>query len=284
MVNTDDIVDEVAKVNPLGSPAEYSSQYLPTLLFPIARKDKRNELGIESHPKFFGEDIWNAYEISWLNSNGLPQVAIGEFRFPASSPNIVESKSLKLYLNSFNQTTFESKSAVEDIIRTDLSHETDSKVSVALTNVDSPEHHAIEQLKADCVDTIDIKIDKYEYDPCLLELEDGAKQEIVEESLCSHLLKSNCLITNQPDWASIFIEYNGQKISRSSLLKYLVSFRTHNEFHEQCVERIYLDIMRLCQPKELTVYARYTRRGGLDINPWRSNCVTSMRNIRLSRQ
>ena len=284
MVDRDDIADQIEKINPLGSRVEYRSQYQPSLLFPIARKDKRNELGIEGSPKFSGEDIWNAYEISWLNSNGLPQVAIGEFRFSSSSLNIVESKSLKLYLNSFNQTIFESKSAVEDIIRTDLSRETDSKVSVALISVDSSEHHAVIQLKADCIDADDIKIDKYKYDPCLLELELRPKEEPVKETLCSHLLKSNCLITNQPDWASILIEYKGQKISRSALLKYLVSFRTHNEFHEQCVERIYLDISRYCKPQELTVYARYTRRGGLDINPWRSNCVNSMQNIRLSRQ
>jgi len=284
MANDSDITGEGAKINPLGSPVEYSSQYQPSLLFQIARKDKRNELGIEGSPKFSGEDIWNAYEISWLKPNGLPQIAIGEFRVPASSPSIIESKSLKLYLNSLNQTVFESKSAVEDIIRTDLSHETDSRVSVALTNVDSPEHHAISQLKADCIDADDIKIDKYEYDPCLLEFELSTGEESVKETLCSHLLKSNCLITNQPDWASILIEYKGKKISRSSLLKYLVSFRTHNEFHEQCVERIYLDIMHYCQPQELTVYARYTRRGGLDINPWRSNCVNSMKNTRLSRQ
>jgi len=284
MASANDVTDEAGKVSPLGTRVEYTAEYQPSLLFPIARKDQSNELGINGSATFSGEDIWNAYEISWLNSNGLPQVAIGEFRFPCSSPNIVESKSLKLYLNSFNQTVFDNKLAVENTICADLSHETDSTVTVVLTSVDSSEHHAIDQLSADCIDAVDIKIDKYEYDPCLLELEDGAEQKIVEETLCSHLLKSNCLITNQPDWASILIEYKGQKISRSSLLKYLVSFRTHNEFHEQCVERIYQDIMRLCQPKELTVYARYTRRGGLDINPWRSNCVNNMENIRLSRQ
>lgn len=287
-INTDKIdkhnTEDTSKVNPLGSRVEYVSQYQPSLLFIIARKDKRDELGIEGDPIFRGEDIWNAYEISWLNPNGLPQVAIGEFRVPSSSPNIVESKSLKLYLSSFNQTVFENKSIVEATIGRDLSYAVDSTVAVNLTSTDSATEHAIKRFKADCIDSADIKIDKYDYDPGLLALDNTTLPKSVKETLCSHLLKSNCLITHQPDWASIKIEYEGQKISRNSLLKYLVSFRTHNEFHEQCVERIFLDIMRFCQPIELTVYARYTRRGGLDINPWRSNCVNNMDNIRLSRQ
>ena len=282
--NTERNTVHPGKANPLGCAVEYVSQYQPSLLFSIARKDKRDELGIEGSPKFGGQDIWNAYEISWLNPNGVPQVAIGEFRFPSSSPSIVESKSLKLYLNSFNQTVFENKKVVEAAIQHDLSQATDSAATVILTSADSPTEHAIVHLNADCIDCVDIQIDKYDYDPALLELEISTAQKSVNETLCSHLLKSNCLITNQPDWASILIEYDGPRISRSSLLKYLVSFRTHSEFHEQCVERIYLDIMRFCEPSKLTVYARYTRRGGLDINPWRSNCVQNMENIRLSRQ
>jgi len=284
--------------NPLGKHTEYPCSYQPSLLFPIARLDKRCELGIEGKPPFFGEDIWNAYEISWLSPLGVPQVAIGEFRFPSSSLNIVESKSLKLYLNSFNQSHFSDMSKVEATIQSDLSDLVGSVMLVVLRKLDQAGDHTISELDAQCIDGANVTIDQYDYDSALLKLTDtqsavenakcGAEknieQTIVEENLCSHLLKSNCLITNQPDWASVLIQYKGAKISHRSILKYLVSFRTHNEFHEQCVERIFCDLMERCKPQQLTVYARYTRRGGLDINPWRSNHVKSMGNIRLSRQ
>ncbi len=270
--------------NPLGRRVEYSNRYEPSLLYSIEREEKRRELGIDTEFKFSGEDIWNAYEISWLNLSGVPQVAIGEFRVPSSSPKIIESKSLKLYLNSFNQSTFGSLSAVEATIQTDLMEMANSDIEVKLSNVDSDDNQTITSFDALCIDDCDIKITDYNYNPNLLALTDTSSLELVDEKLCSHLLKSNCLITNQPDWASILIEYKGRKISHSSLLRYLVSFRTHNEFHEQCVERIFCDLMNSCKPQELTVYARYTRRGGLDINPWRSNCLSTMDNIRLSRQ
>ncbi len=267
--------------SPLGRSVDYSTDYQASLLFPITRQEKRLELGLSGEMPFSGEDIWNAYEISWLNSKGLPQVAIGEFRFPANSPNIVESKSLKLYLNSLNQTIFVNMLSVQEIIVKDLSVSAGCDIEVTLRTADAKVAHSIQNFNANCIDSIDVEVEQYDYDASLLALESN---EIVSENLCSHLLKSNCLITNQPDWASIIIQYKGVKISHSSLLKYLVSFRTHNEFHEQCVERIFSDLMRYCQPIELTVYARYTRRGGLDINPWRSNCVSSMENIRLPRQ
>lgn len=270
--------------NPLGKKSEYCCTYQPSLLFAITRLGKRSELGIVGELPFFGEDIWNAYEISWLNSFGLPQVAIGEFRVPSTTPHIVESKSLKLYLNSFNQTTFNSLCQVEETIQRDLSRLVGSPIGVQLRKLDKA--RAINQLNAQCIDSVDVVINQYDYDATLLKVTDtqSGKQNVVEESLCSHLLKSNCLITNQPDWASVLIQYKGVKISHRSILKYLVSFRTHNEFHEQCVERIFCDLTERCKPQQLTVYARYTRRGGLDINPWRSNCVESMENIRLSRQ
>lgn len=267
--------------NPLGKAVGYSSKYQPNLLFPIARQIKRDELGLVGDMPFTGEDIWNAYELSWLNKKGLPQVAIAEIRFPFSSTNIVESKSLKLYLNSLNQSMFDNMSSAQATIVKDLSESAKSNVEVILRALDSTGDHEIQNLVAECIDFIDVEVTQYEYDDSLLKLESN---QMVAENLYSHLLKSNCLITSQPDWASVLIQYKGKKISRSSLLKYLVSFRTHNEFHEQCVERIFTDIMKHCGPEELTVYARYTRRGGLDINPWRSNCVKTMDNVRLSRQ
>lgn len=270
-----------AQNSPLGKSVDYAVDYQASLLFPITRQEKRDELGLSGKMPFTGEDIWNAYEISWLSDRGLPRVAIAEFRFPSSSANIVESKSLKLYLNSLNQSVFKSRSSVEKVIAKDLSESAGCNVEVVLKPVDSNEDHAIQSFNADCIDSIDVEVDQYDYDVSLLELESN---EIVSEKLCSHLLKSNCLITNQPDWASVFIQYKGARISHASLLKYIISFRTHNEFHEQCVERIFTDILNYCRPEELTVYARYTRRGGLDINPWRSNYVNSMDNVRLSRQ
>ena len=269
-------------VNPLGVAVAYESSYNPQLLFPIKRLEKRIELGLGGALPFIGEDIWNAYEISWLNNKGLPQVAIAEFRFQFDSENIVESKSLKLYLNSLNQSAFNDRATLEKTIAKDLSKVTNSNVSVSLSQLD--EINNIQFFKAKNIDTQDIQIDNYGYQPDILESGRENECELVEESLMSHLLKSNCLITNQPDWASVLIEYSGQKICEQSLLKYIVSFRTHNEFHEQCVERIYVDIMRYCQPEKLTVYARYPRRGGVDINPWRSNHLSTMKNLRLSRQ
>jgi len=275
-------LSQAVKNNPLGKNVNYQSQYNPDLLFAIDRLEKRNELNIGSKLPFIGEDIWNAYEISWLNENGLPQVAIGEFRFNIESENIVESKSLKLYLNSLNQSRFKSLMTVQSLITSDLSRVTNSRVSVHLLNLD--EVDTFSRLKAKNIDKQTIQINEYHYRPEILKVSNKESTLVVQESLSSHLLKSNCLITNQPDWASIIIEYKGQKMCESALLKYIVSFRTHNEFHEQCVERIYMDIMNYCKPEKLTVYARYTRRGGLDINPWRSNHLSTMSNTRLSRQ
>jgi len=268
--------------NPLGQAVSYSESYTPSLLFPIARQEKRDELGLtSSNLPFKGADIWNAYELSWLNSKGLPQVGMAEFIFPDNSPNIIESKSFKLYLNSLNQSKFDDVKDLQAVMQHDLSKVVAEDISVSVYGVGSGRENQIQAFDAECIDHQDLTIDQYDYEPGLLKLKTS---ELISENLCSHLLKSNCLITNQPDWASVLIQYKGQKICHASLLKYLVSFRTHNEFHEQCVERIYCDILKYCQPQELTVYARYTRRGGLDINPWRSNCLTSMGNIRLVRQ
>ncbi|TDO96871.1 NADPH-dependent 7-cyano-7-deazaguanine reductase QueF [Marinomonas balearica] len=266
---------------PLGQKTEYVSKYDPSLLFPIPRVDKWAEMGIERNRlPFFGEDIWNAYELSWLNEKGKPVVALGEFRIPHDSPNIIESKSFKLYLNSFNQSTYENIAILQEVIEQDLSKAAGAPVTVMLRDVDSMESLVV--LTPDyCIDDIDVEIDTYHPDSSLLTIEhDG----IVEERLVSHLLRSNCPVTNQPDWGSIFIDYKGKKIDHASLLKYIVSFREHTDFHEQCVERVFIDIMQQCQPESLIVYARYVRRGGLDINPYRSSSEIVLGNDRLTRQ
>jgi len=264
---------------PLGKKSAYIDQYDASLLFPIARQTKREALGITAQPPFYGYDLWNAYELSWLNPKGKPMVALAEIIFPADSDNLIESKSLKLYFNSFNQTSFESMPAVKAMIEKDLSSAANAAVSVNLLSVEKKIETG--NLQGTCLDNLDISIDTYSPTPTLLSTENS----IVTEILCSHLLKSNCLVTFQPDWGSVQIHYTGKKINHANLLKYLISFRQHNEFHEQCVERIFMDILRQCQPTELTVFARYTRRGGLDINPYRStNKRFDIKRMRLSRQ
>jgi 7-cyano-7-deazaguanine reductase len=217
---------------------------------------------------FYGHDLWTGYEISWLNAKGKPVVAIGEFVVPATSANLVESKSFKLYLNSFNQTRFNTWDDVQQAMVKDLSQCAGQTVDVTLLSVTQESPFQVTALNGINIDDLDIEIDNYDFNNQLLQLD--ATNINVTEELNSHLLKSNCLITSQPDWGSVVISYSGLKIDHESLLRYLVSFRMHNEFHEQCVERIFTDIQALCNPTELTVYARYTRRGGLDINPYRT--------------
>ncbi|MET1254184.1 NADPH-dependent 7-cyano-7-deazaguanine reductase QueF [Aliikangiella maris] len=275
---------------PLGKFTDYQSPYSKELLYAIERSPKRMELPHGEMPyikgEIWGEDIWNAYEISWLNPQGLPQVAVAEFRFAANSPIIVESKSLKLYLNSLNQMHFPTVEALAQLIEQDLQSVTQVKVKVIIKSLNTSDLQ-VNQMEGVLLDDQQVSIDSYQYSPQLLQLSSADKDDplsLIKETLVSHLLRSNCLITNQPDWASIQISYTGQPICHQALLAYLVSFRHHNEFHEQCVERIFSDIMQFCRPQKLTVYARYTRRGGLDINPWRSNFENQMPNIRLIRQ
>ncbi|QOV67969.1 NADPH-dependent 7-cyano-7-deazaguanine reductase QueF [Citrobacter sp. BDA59-3] len=254
----------------LGKTTDYRDRYDASLLQGVPRSLNRDPLGLtaENLP-FQGADIWTLYELSWLNANGLPQVAVGHVELNYASINLVESKSFKLYLNSFNQTRFASWDEVRDTLERDLSACAQGEVSVALYRLDEIEGQPIAHFHGTCIDDQEIVIDNYDFDAALLT--DAASGKVVEETLVSHLLKSNCLITHQPDWGSVQIQYRGPKIDREKLLRYLVSFRHHNEFHEQCVERIFTDIQRFCQPESLSVYARYTRRGGLDINPWRTN-------------
>ncbi|OAT45331.1 NADPH-dependent preQ0 reductase [Proteus hauseri ATCC 700826] len=267
----------------LGKETQYHEQYNAELLQGVPRSLNRDALSLNAENlPFHGGDIWTLYELSWLNNKGLPQVAIGHVELDATSENLIESKSFKLYLNSFNQTRFDNWEAVEKILRQDLTSCAKGPVNLSLHPLSHFTSQPIIDFAGECIDNQDIEINNYQFDTQWLN--QSTTDIFVEETLVSHLLKSNCLITNQPDWGSVMIQYKGKKIDREKLLRYLVSFRQHNEFHEQCVERIFNDIMQLCSPETLTVYARYTRRGGLDINPWRSNCEFVPENGRLARQ
>lgn len=267
----------------LGKKVIYTDKYDASLLQSVPRILGRKSLDIfDDKIDFHGDDIWNLYELSWLNTNGLPQVALGHMILNANSINLIESKSFKLYLNSFNNTKFTSWDEVRKTMEHDLSKCAQGEVEVRIYPLGSQPDNEICSFSGECIDNQNIKIERYDFDSEILK--NSTSDEIVQETLFSDLLKSNCLITNQPDWASIQISYKGPKISREALLKYIISFRNHNEFHEQCVERIFFDIQKNCSPLELTVYARYTRRGGLDINPWRSNTFFTPVMTRLHRQ
>ncbi len=261
---------EVLAALALGKKSAYSKHYAPELLQPVPRRLNREELGIAEQQPFSGVDVWHAYELSWLNAKGKPMVALARLTVDASSPNIIESKSFKLYLNSLNQTRFESNDAVLAALATDLSKVAGAAFQIELFQPDDLQSLAPSALHSRCIDDLDIELDAYELSPDILHVDAST----TSECLHSHILKSNCLITDQPDWATVIIEYSGPKINRESLLRYLISFREHNEFHEQCVERIFCDIQQRCQPHALSVQALYTRRGGLDINPFRSSDTT----------
>ena len=265
--------------SPLGKETVYANQYDSSLLYPIERDINWKARGVDRTTlPFFGEDIWNSYEISWLNAKGKPIVALAEFHIPATSSHIIESKSFKLYLNSYNLTRFDDAAQVVAQMEKDLSKAAGGDVRVLLT---SPQDAvAVENFIGECIDELDIEVSHYEPSPELL----SAKGEVVTEALVSHLLKSNCPVTGQPDWASVQITYTGAKIDQEGLLGYLISYREHGDFHEQCVETIFMDIWQQCKPEQLSVYARYVRRGGLDINPFRSSKDERPANMRLSRQ
>lgn len=296
---------------PLGKDVSYPKGYDASLLFPMARLDARLTLDLTSLPAsattipgalpFKGFDLWNAYELSWLNAKGLPKVALLRLKVPCTSPHIVESKSLKLYLNSFNQTRFETVHHVFDLLRKDLAHAIGAEVDLELVGPDQFANETINEFAGVNLDKLDVEIDCYQPDAAILKLKDDASKTAaasglvdiqpaanavvapdikdqakieqrtsISESVFSRLLKSNCPVTDQPDWACIEIEYTGPAIDHASLLRYIVSYRMHNGFHEHCVEKIFVDILKQCAPTSLSVYARYTRRGGLDINPWRA--------------
>ncbi len=267
----------------LGKQVDYEFEYNPDLLQGVPRSLSRDTLNLSgSGLPFDGIDTWTGYELSWLNLKGKPNVAILECHVPITSKNLIESKSFKLYLNSFNQTKFASAEDVRQVLQADLSACAGEPVEVKLILPEQFSSLQFQEFNGTLLDSLDVEIDQYSPNTQYLTV---AKSEAgVQETLVSHLLKSNCLITSQPDWASIQIRYEGKAIEHEGLLKYLISFRQHNEFHEQCVERIYNDIMQHCQPDKLTVCARYTRRGGLDINPFRSNYEAPFANHRQARQ
>jgi 7-cyano-7-deazaguanine reductase len=251
--------------SPLGERSEYVTQYAPQLLFPIKREVSRRLLKA-TPAEFYGVDVWTGYELSWLDAKGKPRVAIAEFFIPCESEFIVESKSFKLYLNSFNQTRFETEVQVESVLKKDLSAVVGRPVEVKLYSVHGYVDTGVGVFAGEGIDDLEVEITHYHPAPELLTV----TAEQVEECLWSDLLKTNCPVTGQPDWASVQIVYRGNKISRESLLRYIVSFREHQDFHEHCVETMFTDIMAHCRPETLSIYARYTRRGGLDINPFRT--------------
>ena len=270
------------ELSALGKSVVYRDEYDASLLFPIPRQPKRDEIGITTPLPFHGCDLWNAYELSWLDARGKPVVALAEFRVPATSPNIVESKSFKLYLNSYMQTRMSDADAVREQLQRDLSSAAGAPVGVALTTHRRFAEVAVRELDGFCIDDLDIDID--DYGPPKPDYLVADASSTADEALVSHLLKSNCPVTGQPDWASLQIRYAGPRIDRAGLLRYLVSFRRHSDFHEQCVERVFIDLMKRCAPEKLEVYARYTRRGGLDINPFRSSHAVEPENPRGARQ
>ncbi|GKW47913.1 NADPH-dependent 7-cyano-7-deazaguanine reductase QueF [Halomonas sp. NCCP-2165] len=266
---------------PLGRDSAYPEHYDAGLLYPIPRAANRAPLGItEGALPFVGEDEWHAFELSWLNARGKPMVAVARFRLPADSPNLIESKSWKLYLNSFNQTRLESREALIATLEADLAAAAGAPVSVELFGVDDAAL-APQRLPGDCLDDLDIEVD--DYTPSAEHLVVG--ETIVEETLHSHLLKSNCPVTGQPDWGSVLIRYRGPRLDREGLLRYLISYRQHQDFHEHCVEHIFTDLLARARPERLLVMARYVRRGGLDISPWRGTPgETPPLPLRLARQ
>lgn len=273
----------------LGQPTAFVDRYDASLLFPLPRAPKRAEIGLASGVPFLGADLWTAFELSWLNRRGKPQVAIAHVTVPCETPNLVESKSFKLYLGSFSNTVFASADEVRERIRADISEAawrgapSAATVGVRLVLPEAFEGESMRELEGLCLDRLDIECTRYTPAPELLR--SARDEQPVEEVLTSNLLKSNCLVTGQPDWGSVQIRYSGPQIDQEGLLQYLVSFRNHQEFHEQCVERIYVDIWRQCRPTRLAVFARYTRRGGLDINPFRaSHPVALPGNVRTARQ
>lgn len=276
-------MSDLLKDTPLGRQSDYIDTYTPALLYPVPRWDAREGLELETDGlPFHGVDVWHAYELSWLDARGKPVVMMAEFRVPCNSRCIIESKSFKLYLNSFANSRFDSARHVAEVLEKDLSACAQGAVEVALSSLeDAAKAPWIDTRGGELIDRLELDINQYEYDPALLAVEQGAERH---EQLVSHLLRSRCPVTGQPDWATLIVRYTGAPISPASLLRYIVSLRNHEGFHEQIVERVFVDIMAYCQPRQLTVYGRFTRRGGLDINPFRSNFEALPVSLRTVRQ
>ncbi len=266
---------------PLGRASHNPVTYTPSLLRSIARAESRQQAGIGASLPFRGEDAWNCYEFSWLNARGRPEVAVIKIQVPCSSSHIVESKSLKLYLNSYAQTTFGNRSELVSTLDSDLALAFRSPVIVALLDVDRNVDR-IGDLPGHCLDDLDVAIDAYHRDPDLIDC--VADEVTVRETHYTHLFRSVCPVTGQPDWASIMVQYVGRRIEAESLLRYLVSYRNHAAFHESTIELIFMDLMRCASPDHLTIYGRFQRRGGIDINPFRSTDESIAPSIRMVRQ
>jgi len=267
---------------PLGRDTSYPDKYAPTLLCPISRADSRVPLGLSGDLPFGGVDIWNAWDLTWLDAGGLPAAATAEIYVPADSPNIVESKSMKLYLSSFAMSSFSSPAEVAETIARDLSVCAGRNIKVVVLPLASTEARCVSRLAGTCLDTMQVACSNWEVDASLLQAD---RETTVSEDLHTHLLRGLCPVTSQPDIGSLQISYRGPRIDAASLLRYVVSYRQHNDFHEACVERMFVDLMARCAPVSLSIHARYQRRGGLDINPFRSNNETDRPfNLRLWRQ
>jgi 7-cyano-7-deazaguanine reductase len=263
----------------LGAETEYPQHYDPQLLVSIPRAPAREKLGVST--AMYGVDLWTGYEVSWLNPGGKPNVAVAEFIVPCNSTAIVESKSFKLYLNSLNQACFQTREQVLETLHKDLASGFGCDIDIRLSSIDEYASKGLRSFSGSCLDDLDVVCDSYDADPSLLVVLDAPD---ISETLYSHLLKSNCPVTSQPDWASVQISYTGKPLLKEGLLQYLVSFRQHQDFHENCVETIFAHIQQRCDPQYLSVYARYTRRGGLDINPFRSTTQQLPEFCRISRQ
>lgn len=268
---------------PLGKDVPYPEQYAPELLFAVPRRSQRDSLGLGAELPFHGVDVWNAWELSWLDRDGRPHCAIAEIRVPADSVNIIESKSLKLYFNSFAMTHYASQEDVRETIEQDLSDCAGADVEVILRGLGETPDAQLALPPGECLDALAIRCEFGETAPqaTLLGADDD---DVVTEALYSDLLRSLCPVTSQPDLGSVLVSYTGPRIDREGLLRYILSFRRHEDFHESCVERMFIDILDRCRPSKLTVYARYNRRGGIDINPFRSSFEDDAPNLRLWRQ
>jgi len=277
------MIDDLYPPNlPLGHLSSLSTSYDPDQLRAIPRQFSREDIGItpNSPLPFLGEDVWNCWELSWLDSKGKPAVAVAEIRIPATTPNMVESKSLKLYLNSFSMTRINSPEVLRQTLAQDIGQVVEGAISVALIMPEAFGKLRIMEPEGICIDRQHISVTEYSINPDLLVVDNHS----VSETLFSRLIRTNCPVTGQPDWATVCIIYTGPRIHPDSLLHYFVSFRQHQGFHESCVETMFCHILHKCAPEALTLWARYTRRGGIDINPFRSTEKSSSPNFRHPRQ
>ena len=266
---------------PLGHPSGHPDRYAPSLLFAVPRAPQRTALGLGQSLPFTGIDLWTAYELTWLDANGKPQVALATLEIPIDSPSLIESKSMKLYLGSFAQTRYAGMTHIAGAVEHDLSSAAGAPVGVTLHGPSAFDVQSIRELAGASVDDLPLTFDTYDVEPGFL----AAHGEDAGETLTSRLFRSVCPVTAQPDIASVQLTYRGPRIDRDGLLRYLVSYRCHAGFHEHCVERIFVDVMSRCRCRELTVLARFTRRGGLDINPFRTNAgIPNPANVRTARQ